>query len=382
VVDEGPGLSGSSFAAVSRALHLIGVPDERIVLFPSVSPDDAAFVSETARERWRRHRKYTVSFDDLMIRSGRLARAVGSRRLVDLSAGRWRRLFYTDDERPAVHPHHERRKYLLHQPGATPSRHIARFAGLGRAGHARYERAMQLAASGWGPAPLGLREGFLVLPFVPGRPLDVRQATRPLMDAVVRYLTRIRRGFAAPRTTSVDAMLHMIDVNATEAGLRPERDAMHAVQRGAQESALVDAVAVDGRMLPHEWLATDAGPSKVDALDHHDDHFFPGITDPAWDLAAALVEFAWPHPTARALVTAYKRATSDHGLETRLPFLATAYLAFRVGYCTRAAATLADSADGRRFAALGVRYRGALAARLDTRWGPPRIDRRGARTLT
>jgi hypothetical protein len=376
IVGEGDGL-GPAFAAAARALGDMGVPDERIVLFPS-RPAEPRLALEAASAR---HRRYLVSFDFLFVRTGRLAQIVGAPRLLDLSAGRWRRLFFTEDAAPATHPLHERRKYLFHAPRARRPRLLARFAGLGRTGRARYDRALRLAASGWGPAPVGLRDGFLVLPFVEGRPLAANVAGPPLLGAMVRYLTRVRRGFAAPRTFSVDALLHMIDVNAAEAGLAPGRDAMRRVAAAANESALVEAVGVDGRMLPHEWLATAGGFAKVDALDHHDDVFFPGVSDPAWDLAGALVEFEWPNGGGAALLAAYARSTNDRGLDTRLPFQLAAYLAFRLGYCRRAAAALEDTAEGARFAALARRYRAALAARLDARVSAPHVDTRGARTV-
>jgi hypothetical protein len=67
-------------------------------------------------------------------------------------------------------------------------------------------------------------------------------------------------------------------------------------------------VELDGRMLPHEWLITEAGYKKTDALDHHDDHFFPGAQDIAWDLAGAAVEFRM---SPDALVDRYLREQRD-----------------------------------------------------------------------
>ena len=43
VVDEGPGLSGSSFASVAEFLSTLGIRDERIVFFPSWDADASAF---------------------------------------------------------------------------------------------------------------------------------------------------------------------------------------------------------------------------------------------------------------------------------------------------------------------------------------------------
>src|SRR3954452_13490739 len=97
--DEGPGLSGSSFASVAEFLWGLGIPDERVVFLPSWDPDIDALLSETARRRWRRHRRYTADFEELGLFDD----------AADLSGGRWRRL---RGVRPAVQPQHERRKYL------------------------------------------------------------------------------------------------------------------------------------------------------------------------------------------------------------------------------------------------------------------------------
>jgi hypothetical protein len=108
-------------------------------------------------------------------------------------------------------------------------------------------------------------------------------------------------------------------------------------------------------MLPHEWiLCTDGRWIKVDALDHHDDHLFPGCQDIAWDIAGAAVEFGIP------AVAITSRLTPEPDLEERVAFYTHAYLAYRIGYCDMAAQALAGSEDGRRFAALKKRYTAAL----------------------
>ncbi len=49
-------------------------------------------------------------------------------------------------------------------------------------------------------------------------------------------------------------------------------------------------MAIDGRMLPHEWVTDGGRLMKVDALDHPADDFLPGCRDIAWDVAGACVE--------------------------------------------------------------------------------------------
>src|SRR5262249_34107782 len=51
VVDEGPGLSGSSFLAVAEALTSAGVPQERIILLPSSRPNLSSLLAPNASAR-------------------------------------------------------------------------------------------------------------------------------------------------------------------------------------------------------------------------------------------------------------------------------------------------------------------------------------------
>jgi hypothetical protein len=109
-------------------------------------------------------------------------------------------------------------------------------------------------------------------------------------------------------------------------------------------------------MLPHEWLRTSSGYLKLDGLDHHDDHFFPGPRDVAWDVAGTCVEFELGPAARWQFVERYRCESRDETIAARLPSYAVAYLAFRTGYATMAAESLGWTPDGRRFAALARRY--------------------------
>ncbi len=315
IVDEGPGLSGSSFASVASRLSELGVPDTRIVLFPSWAPSGDGFVSADARERWRRHRKYCREFalpPDLH----------------DLSAGAWRRSAYAaESEWPAVQPQHERRKLL------EDGRVLWKFAGLGRYGRSRLERAEALWRAGFGPRPLGLENGFLRMEWVAGRP--VRQMTTALADTMARYLAFVRDAFPPGDGAPPALLREMARVNA---GIEVE------LPDDAPRSA------IDGRMLPQEWIETRSGYLKADALDHHDDHFLPGSQNIAWDVAGAAVEFGVDALSERLGVT-----------KILDPYL-KAYRAFRLGYATLAARALAGSRDAERFEASMAAYRGDAAS--------------------
>lgn len=328
IVDEGPGLSGSSLGSVAEAVSRLGIPDGRIALFPSWAPDGGAFVSEAARERWRRHAKYCVSFEETMPLPG--AR--------DLSAGAWRALLYQDESRwPAVQPQHERRKFL---DGDA----LLKFAGLGRYGAPRLERTRQLADAGFCPAALGLDSGFLRTTFVAGRPLSAPgDINGDLLDTMARYLAHLRNNFESPRPVPFDDLVEMIRINTG-----------YEMPDGLRAS-ICDAptVAIDGRMLPHEWITTADGYIKTDAVDHHDDHFFPGCQDIAWDIAGAAVEFCMD---AAPLTEKYAALTGDRGIARRLPFYIRAYAAWRLGYATLARTAIAGTPDAARFERLAERY--------------------------
>jgi hypothetical protein len=123
-----------------------------------------------------------------------------------------------------------------------------------------------------------------------------------------------------------------------------------------------ERVAVDGRMLPHEWIATGDELVKVDALDHHADDFWPGCRDIAWDVAGTIVEFALDSPAAEALMNRYRQLSGDSAISERLPFYKAGYLAYRLGYVTLAAETLGATPDGDAFRSRQAYYRRSLEA--------------------
>ena len=348
IIDEGPGLSGSSFCGTAAALSELGVPSRRIVLFPSWPADGSTFNSEAARDRWRRHARVCCSFEDAHRRGL-------SANLQDLSGGAWRRYCYPDEScHPAVQPQHERRKYLV--TSASGGRMLLKFAGLGRYGSATHARAECLAEAGFTPPVVGLRDGLLLQTFVPGRPLCRADADASLLRWAAGYLAHLRRRFACDRQIAVESLLEMIEVNVIEglgAGWRHrlgDLDRFHRVLAGAP------AIAVDGRMMPHEWLRTPCGILKTDAVDHHADHFFPGPQDIAWDVAGFGAEFGLRERATRDFADEVGLLSGDPSSTARLPFYRVAYLAHRLGYASLATRTLGPLPDGARMAMLVRRY--------------------------
>ena len=95
----------------------------------------------------------------------------------------------------------------------------------------------------------------------------------------------------------------------------------------------------DARLMPHEWVASrHGGLVKVDAVDHGDDHFFPGPCDGAWDLAGAILELELSPLEASDFLADYRRRTGDDAT-ARIPSHRVAYLACRVGALSMAASS-------------------------------------------
>jgi hypothetical protein len=234
----------------------------------------------------------------------------------------------------------------------SPGR-IARFAGLGAIGGRRKDRAAMLHSAGFGPAPVELRAGMLDLEWHEGRPVE-----KPTDDLIARgaeYLAFIRSNCATGGVDDMDELRSMIATNVAEAGLIADADAAaHAA------SAATRRVAIDGRMMLHEWIDTSTGLMKVDALDHHDDDFFPGCRDIAWDVAGACVEWNLDADGVDRFVSAYRRASHDMDIERRLPFYEAAYAAYRIGYARMAADCVTDIGEARRFKGLEMRYANRL----------------------
>ena len=371
IVDEGPGISGSSLSGTAELLSEIGIEDRRIVLFPSWSTDGSSLQSARARDRWQKHRQFVMSFEAVWLDSGRLCRTFPPGRLRDFSAGAWRDVLYGDTEAfPPVQQQHERRKYLLEPfqrsgPGTGSS--WFSFVGLGERGRSKLLRARQLAEAGFTSAPEQFVQGFLVKAFAPGNPVNHRQGLAPeLLEALASYLAYIAREHRAEPSVTDASLSDMITTNVEE-GLGSE--ALSPLERSFPEfrSRWCEwPVALDGRMQPHEWIRTNDGYLKTDAVDHHDDHFFPGCQDIAWDVAAACLEFELDRDARQWLIERYRELSGDRSIAARLPVHAVTYLAFRLGYTTLAASTLGETPDRNRFVTAAQRYRLLLRRALST----------------
>lgn len=289
VVDEGPGRSGSSFASVAAALTQAGVPAQRIVLLPANNPDPATLCSQEGRQAWQTYPKIQATYSTPA--------------------------FLSD---AADFPEGRRRKYIRHD---GPIRQIAKFAGLGPYGLAKLDLAQELAAAGFIPRPRCLHDGFLLTDWIDA-PADP-PLTTAFLDHLARYLAFRAALPAPPPGHNFDDLLEMVEVNYTEAGLIPPPLASYRSLIADQPPAVID-----GRLAPEKWLSDGQGYSKLDALDHHNDHFYPGPQDIAWDLAGAIEEFALDSRAAAHLLSTFHQLHPSDHLRERVAFFQPVYHAF------------------------------------------------------
>jgi hypothetical protein len=334
IVDEGPGLSGSTLLAVAEALLARGVSTDRIQIFCSHAPDPSRLLAENAAGRWARFR--VSAAPSLRAPPGWL----------DLSGGRWREHVFDDGTRsPPSWTAQERLKFL--DPERT---RLLKFTGFAPYGDAPIERAERLAAAGFSPPVSRAEDGFLAYRWLSGEPLEAARDRRLVLDLLPRYLAFRARAFqAAPVDGS--ALEEMTRVNTREA-LGVELPETFTLE-------MRNAVYTDARLMPHEWIRTNTGVVKTDAIDHGDDHLLPGPTDVAWDLAGAVIEWALDANETRGLLERFRELSGDDA-SPRLPSYRVAYASFRAGVCSFAE----RAGESARWAEAGRYYRGAIEREL------------------
>ena len=377
-MDEGPGLSGSSFGAVADLLGQCGVPAARMAFFPSHGNEPGPMASARHRATWRSVPRHVTAFEDLVLQPSRPDQRLDTwftdltgpaeAPLVDVGGGQWRALRADHPaDAPPADAAGERRKFLLR---SGRGEFLIKFTGLGRSGMQRFGMHKLLGAAGLTTAPLGWRHGFTVEPWRrdlrPLRPTDLDPSM--LVERLGAYLGfRAARLPAEGRTgASPAALLDMVSVNSAEAlGAEAARtvDRLRGDLDGLGRKMC--RVMTDNRLQPWEWLvAPDGRLIKTDAVDHHAGHDLVGCQDIAWDVAGAAVEFDLSPDQAdglRRIVSSRAERPVDPEV---LAFCRLAYAAFQLGAARRAADRSQD-ADRQRWVRQETSYTAELATCLE-----------------
>jgi hypothetical protein len=337
VVDEGPGLSGSSFLAVAEALERAGAPPENIILVSGHAPTLNALCAENAARRWQRFRSIPVVSE-----ARRPAEAVEF-----IGGGQWRsRVLASESEWPAAWTSFERLKYL--SSNERGEHRFFKFAGLGHYGDVVLDRERKVAAAGFGPIPRAENDGFISYPLIEGRPLLPSDLSAEILAKIAKYCAFRVWAFSV-ELSDLAALQQMAEHNLRELGLDLP-----------VELRLECPVIADGRMQPHEWILNKEGKLlKTDSGSHGDDHFFPGPTDIAWDLAGAIVEWQMIDQQTTEFLNLYHRASGDDA-SARIDGFIKTYTVFRLAYCLMAANAMNGSDEQIRLQRAADVYRAVL----------------------
>ena len=332
VCDEGPGRSGSSLLSVAEAIEREGVSPLRIHILCSHRPDVSTLCARDAAQRWARYH---------VICAG-TTRRLPPDAAEYLGNGGWRQKLFADrTEWPAGWPQFELLRY-----GSSDGRTMLTFAGHGHYGAAVHARNQALSDAGFTPAYLGQECGFGRHVVVKGRAARSDDVRPQLLTRMAEYCAWRAREFSAPGAGIAD-LEAMTRANFEREFGRALEDFSLPVER---------PTICDAHMMPHAWLQTSAGWSKLDAATHGDDHFFPGPCDVAWDLAGIVVEWGLAGRSREVLLSEYRQASGDD-VRARINTYELAYATFRMAWSKMAAGSVGDTEEEGRLLRDYGRYR-------------------------
>jgi hypothetical protein len=383
VVDEGPGVSGSSMAAVAAALAERGVASDRIAFLPSHGGEPGSMASAATRSCWARSARHVVAPDELRWAgrplAGVLADATEDRiapgssvcRIDDIGGGRWREVLGGPPrEWPAIAVLFERAKY---RAVLSDGRSLVwKFAGI--QDELVHDALRERAARGLCAAPHGIAHGFVAVPWVEGTPLSAADGPR-LVAAIAGHIAAVAGPPPDPHVgaQSLERLIEMLYWNVWE-GLGPvqaERASAWSARALAAGGWSPPAIYGDGRMGPAEWRRVQDGRvRKVVGAGRERDHTVVGEQSVAWDVAGAIVEWDLTDVAGERLRRAVARALGRPLAVEAVRFHELAYAAFRLGLLTLARQVCAgDRAEAERSERAVARYRERVARLLAQ---PPR----------
>ncbi|HEX8235684.1 MAG TPA: hypothetical protein VF600_06975 [Abditibacteriaceae bacterium] len=380
VVDEGPGISGSSMASVADALVKCGIERSRITFLPGHGGEPGYAASASVRQWWVSVPRYVAEHDELrwgdcslqQLLARETAQLCGEEvvNIEDAGGGLWRRAAYRDEQSwPAVCALFERAKYLCTTRNGR--RVFWKFMGLTTHGSSGdvFSQWERRAVSGWTPAPLARVAGFVATPWLDGTPSQ-HDADASTLQHIAQYLAGVA---GEPLTTeeqrtAVNRLQEMLYWNTHEAlGEAVAERVKNWCRATVDFSAQPWPRYVDGRMAPHEWLRTpDHKLIKTDSVGHDTDHTIVGPQAWLWDVAGTMSE--WNLEEEHCAL--FLQELANNGLTVpvhALAFYRMAYAAFRLGQCTMCAEmSTHDPNEQRRLGHAATIYKTQLTTLLET----------------
>lgn len=343
VVDEGPGLSGSSMSGVADALKREGISPRRIVFFPGHDKGPGAEASEAVRRWWAPERVWTT---DGMVRV---------REELGRAAEAWLGEAVTMSDAP-------QRVTLFEMPqmvARTASGAAARlwFGGFAAVDPTLTPRARRLAevqqaraAAGSAPPLLGVHAGWIGIREPAGSSLSPEDQT----PCVVRNHIAPALLQAARHETIADHAARMVEaIQAWREERAPEAPltglaAASRLAEGLEEQRVFG----DGDLAPSAFLrCADGRVVKRTPGGHDCSHGWAGAQTILWDIAGASVEWRLQRDLSAALI---HMAGADH-----VPPMVMSL--HRAGYCCQHLAVALHHGCAEAAAGYEARLRDELA---------------------
>lgn len=289
VVDEGPGLSGSSMAGVAEALHAMGAPADSVFFFPGHGGGPGREAGPLQRRWWEKER-----------------------------------CWYTPAER--LFPAAEHNSQLFGGFAAVNVK-LETLAAV------RHERQQRLAAKGLALSCRGMTDGWIAIEDA-GTPLRREDCHREFIRShLAPYIAEaaMPAGDSATATTGLARIAAAILAYAQVQRPELSPDAIRRMQECTLRDGMPPLLHGDGRLMPGEWVRlSDGHVLKRNATGTDWEHSWPGPQSVLWDVAGAAIEW---NMTDRSLGLFLDLLSSRFGITTgprALAFHSAGYCCFRL----------------------------------------------------
>lgn len=336
VVDEGPGLSGSSMAAAAEALERAGLPGRQITFLTAHDHLPGRFGSEPVRRRWEATARLAAGSFEPAWDGVRLSTALAKESMV-LASGAAVHEIQSLGQPPFGRP---RIRISLYDGSAYVWKFYGTCAVDDSAAPADLLAYDQIGLGSYCGRPEEPLHGWLPFAWAEGVPLTSDDRPLILTRMLGRHLRqRLRPPLNPPeQERSLARLREMLAVNLPE-GLPAALAARLLPKAERIRVAAGVPTAGDYRMGPEHWIRTEHRILVKVSGGYPADHTLVGEQPFFWDLAGAAVEWELAPAEVREVAAAAELPVDPDALW----FYRVAYAAFRMGQCRMAAASVSEA---------------------------------------
>jgi 3-deoxy-D-manno-octulosonate 8-phosphate phosphatase KdsC-like HAD superfamily phosphatase len=340
VIDE-PADTGATMARTIDLLGRAGVPAQNIVVLLPVHPTrrdwiegyeslplSRSTVITLEPEEWHKHGRLDTEPMERQMEEYFRARGYAE---VAVESSREAERFNHRLQRLSEEKFHSRLKRVFElrlkdREGRSETRFVlAKSVGWGWLGYHAFLVAERLAE--FLPPVLGLRNGILYLEWLPGgHPAVLPHDREQLLRRAASYVAARVRSLRLPADPGPDMAPHqqkghqLLAFALSEAFGSKVASVLKRARlcRELSRRACPVPTLIDGKMRLLEWVRGPESFLKTDFEHHGMGKTELNVTDPAYDLAEAIMYFGLSPAEEHDLLQRYRGASGDHGVEERL----------------------------------------------------------------